>query len=39
MKGAGDCPGHRGVPAAAACARVQIDTLREVGEIDLKGPA
>ncbi|MYA89683.1 MAG: tyrosine-type recombinase/integrase [Boseongicola sp. SB0662_bin_57] len=39
MKEVGDYLGHRGVSATAAYARVQIDTLREVGEIDLEGLA
>ncbi len=38
-KEVGDCPGHRSVSATAAYARVQPDTLREVGEIDLEGLA
>ncbi len=33
----GDYLGHRSVSATAAYARVQLDTLREVGEIDLEG--
>ncbi len=37
MKEVGDCPGHRSVSATAAYAKVQLDTLREVGEIDLEG--
>ena len=39
MKEVGDYLGHRSVSATAAYARVQIDTLREVGEIDLEGLA
>lgn len=39
MKEVGDYLGHRSVSATAAYARVQIDTLREVGEIDLVGLA
>ncbi len=37
MKEVGDYLGHRSVSATAAYARVQLDTLREVGEIDLEG--
>ena len=39
MKEVGDYLGHRSVSATAAYARVQIDSLREVGEIDLEGLA
>ncbi len=39
MKEVGDYLGHRSVSATAAYARVQFDTLREVGEIDLEGLA
>ena len=39
MKEVGDYLGHRSVSATAAYARVQIDTLREVGEIDPEGLA
>ena len=39
MKEVGDYLGHRSVSATAAYARVQLDTLREVGEIDLEGLA
>ena len=39
MKEVGDYLGHRSVSATAAFARVQLDTLREVGEIDLEGLA
>ena len=37
MKEVGDYLGHRSVSATAVYARVQLDTLREVGEIDLEG--
>ena len=37
MKEVGDYLGHRSVSATAAYAKVQLDTLREVGEIDLEG--
>ena len=37
MKAVGDYLGHRSVSATAAYARVQLDTLREVGELDLEG--
>ena len=39
MKEVGDYLGHRSVSATAAYAKVQFDTLREVGEIDLEGLA
>ena len=39
MKEVGDYLGHRSVSATAAYAKVQLDTLREVGEIDLEGLA
>ena len=39
MKEVGDYLGHRSVSATAAYARVKLDTLREVGEIDLEGLA
>ena len=39
MKEVGDYLGHRSVSATAAYASVQLDTLREVGEIDLEGLA
>ncbi len=39
MKEVGDYLGHRSVSATAAYAKVQLDTLREVGEIDLAGLA
>ena len=39
MKEVGDYLGHRGVSATAAYAWVQLDTRREVGEIDLEGLA
>lgn len=38
-KEVGDYLGHRSVSATAAYARVQLDALREVGEIDLEGLA
>ena len=38
-KEVGDYQGHRSVSATAAYAKVQLDTLREVGEIDLEGLA
>ena len=37
MKEVGDYLGHRSVSATAVYAKVQLDTLREVGEIDLEG--
>ena len=37
MKEVGDYLGHRSVSATATYAKVQLDTLREVGEIDLEG--
>ncbi len=39
MKEVGDYLGHRSVSATAAYAKVQLDTLRGVGEIDLEGLA
>ena len=39
MKEVGDYLGHRSVSATAVYAKVQLDTLREVGEIDLEGLA
>ena len=37
MKEVGDYLGHRSVSSTAVYAKVQMDTLREVGEIDLGG--
>ena len=39
MKEVGDYLGHRCVSATATYAKVRLDTLREVGEIDLEGLA
>ena len=39
MKEVGDYLGHRSVSATAAYAKVQIDMLRQVGELDLEGLA
>ena len=39
MKEVGDYLGHRSVSATATYAKVRLDTLREVGEIDLEGLA
>ena len=39
MKEVGDYLGHRSVSATSAYAKVQLGTLREVGDIDLEGLA
>ena len=39
MKAVGDYLGHRSVSATATYAKVRLDTLRKVGEIDLEGLA